>query len=55
MINAIELLRAAGDECERQANDTRDRATKAELFDMTTQCHWLAGEAAKLHDKVKNI
>jgi len=55
MTNAIELLRTTADKCERRAKDTRDRVIKAELFDMTAQWHWLAGEAAKLNDRAKEL
>jgi hypothetical protein len=55
MITAIELLRTTADKCERQAKDTKDRVIKAELFDMTAQWHWLAGEAAKLNDRAKQL
>jgi hypothetical protein len=55
MINAIELLRTTADKCERQAKDTKDRAIKAELFDMTAEWHWLARKAANLHDRAKQL
>ena len=48
MVNAIELLRATADKCERRAKAANDQAIAAELADMTAQWHWLAGEAAKL-------
>jgi hypothetical protein len=55
MIKAIELLRATADECEQQAKVTNNRETKAELFDMTAQWHWLAREVAMLHDRSEQI
>jgi hypothetical protein len=55
MISAIGLLRATADKCERQAKSTNDRVIKAELFDITAQWHWLAGEAAKLYDRSEQI
>ncbi len=55
MNDAIDMLRKTADECERQARLVSDRGVKAELFDMTAQWHWLAGEAAKLNDRAKEL
>jgi hypothetical protein len=55
MIGAIELLRQTADKCEQKAKTTADRIVKAELYDMTARWHWLAGEAAKLHDRAAQL
>jgi hypothetical protein len=55
MISAIHLLRTTADQCERQAKQANDRVLKAELFDMTAQWHWLAGEAANLYERAKQL
>jgi hypothetical protein len=46
MTKTIEALRKIADECQQRANHTSDRALKAELFDLTTQRHRSAGQAA---------
>ena len=55
MVNAIKLLRATADDCERQAKQVAAGTAKAELFDITAEWHWLAGEAARLSDRVKEL
>jgi hypothetical protein len=55
MVNAIKLLRTTGDDCERQAKQVAASATKAELFDIAAEWHWLAGQAARLHDRAKEL
>ena len=55
MVNAIKLLRTTADECEQRAKHLAANATKAELFDIAAEWHWLAGEAARLNDRVKEL
>jgi hypothetical protein len=55
MITAIRLLRTTADACERQAKQVPAGAIKAELFDLAAEWHWLAGEAARLHDRAKEL
>ena len=55
MINAIKLLRTTGDACERKARQVTFGATQAELYDIAAEWHWLAGEAAKLYEKEKDL
>jgi hypothetical protein len=55
MTNAIALLRKTADECERHAREVAFGATQTELFDIAAEWHWLAGEAARLLDRVKEI
>lgn len=55
MITAIGLLRQTADSCEHKARTATDQAIKAELYDMSAQWHWLAGEAAKLHERAGQI
>jgi hypothetical protein len=40
----ITALRTQGDECQRRAESSADRASKAEWFDLSAHCHWLAGQ-----------
>lgn len=54
MIEAMELLRKAADEFERQAHRPEsDGKMKAEMIDLVSRVHWLAGEAAVLCRKAK--
>ena len=55
MLNAIKLLRNTADACEEQAKHVHEGRAKAELFDIAAEWHWLAGEAARLHDRVKQL
>jgi len=55
MIDAIKALRTTADACERQAKQVAAGAIKAELFDLAAEWHWLAGEAARMHDRVKEL
>ena len=55
MIRAIKLLRETADDCESRARQISDRATQGELIDICAEWHWLAGEAAKLHDRAKQL
>ncbi len=55
MVDAIKLLRTTGDDCERQAKQVAARETRAELFDLAAEWHWLAGQAARLHDRAKAL
>ena len=54
MIEAMELLRKAADEFERQAQRPESgRKLKAEMIDVVSRLHWMAGEAAVLCRKSK--
>jgi hypothetical protein len=55
MTKTIEALRKVADECQQRANHTSDKALKAELFELTTQWHWLAGQAAELCEKTEEL
>ena len=55
MVNAIKLLRTTADECEQRAKHLAASATKAELFDIAAEWHWLAGQAARLHDRANEL
>jgi hypothetical protein len=55
MTNAIALLRKTADECERHARQAAFGSMQAELFDMAAEWHWLAGEAARLLERVKEL
>ena len=49
MIEAMELLRKAADEFERQAGKPESgRTVKAEMIDLASRVHWMAGKAAVL-------
>ncbi|HZS50688.1 MAG TPA: hypothetical protein VFA54_07500 [Bryobacterales bacterium] len=55
MVNAIKVLRTTADACEQHAKQVTAGAIKAELFDIAAEWHWLAGEAARLNDRVKEL
>ena len=55
MVNAIKLLRTKADECEHKAKQTPFGTAQAELYDIAAEWHWLAGEAAKLLDRAKEL
>jgi hypothetical protein len=55
MTKTIEALRKVADECQERANRTSDGALKAELVELTTQWHWLAGRAAELCGKTEEL
>jgi hypothetical protein len=55
MTKAIEALRKVADECQQRAKDASDRSLKAELFDLTTKWHLLAGQAAELCGKTEDL
>ena len=55
MRDAIRLLRSNADICERQAKAAKQSSIRAELFDITAQWHYLAGEAEKLYDREVEI
>jgi hypothetical protein len=55
MINAIKLLRTTADACEQQAKQVVEAPARAELFDIAAEWHWLAGEAARLHERAKQL
>jgi hypothetical protein len=55
MVDAIKLLRAKADECERIAKQTPFGRAQAELYDIAAEWHWLAGEATKLLDRVTQL
>ena len=51
MRDAIKVLRSTADNCERLARKAKASALKSELFDITANWHYLAGEAEKLHQR----
>ena len=53
MKKTVQALREAADECERRARLASNRTVQAELFDLTAQWHWLAGEVARISEKVE--
>jgi len=54
MIEAMELLRKAADQFERQARRPEsDGKLKAEMIDLVSRLHWMAGKAAVLCKKTK--
>jgi hypothetical protein len=55
MRNAIKVLRATADDCERLARNAKASALKSELFDITATWHYLAGEAEKLHQREMEV
>jgi hypothetical protein len=55
MIDAVRVLRAEADECERLANGTKDRTIRGEVADTTVRWHWLAGEMAKLYNRRRQL
>jgi hypothetical protein len=55
MTRTIEALRKVADEYQARANRTSDGALKAELVDLTTQWHWLAGQVAGLCGKTGEL
>ena len=55
MIEAIALLRKAADDCAARADKADVRETRTELFDIAARCHWLAGEAAQLCKRTKEL
>ena len=55
MTKTIEALRKVADECQERANRTSDGALKAELVELTTQWHWLAGRVAELCGKTEEL
>jgi hypothetical protein len=55
MIRTIEALRKAADECEQRAELSSDRKAKAELYDLSAQWHWLAGQVAELCEKSEEL
>ena len=55
MKRTIQALREAADECERRARSTTDRTVQAELYDLTAQWHWLAGQVAKVSEKSEEV
>ena len=46
----IAAFRKNADSCQARSHHAADRATKAVWLDLTTQWHWLATQAAQLHD-----
>lgn len=56
MIEALALLRRTAEECERRAREPESAAmAKAEMMDLAAKWHWLAGEAATLCRKRKEL
>jgi hypothetical protein len=55
MTRTIQALREAADACERRAKLTSDRTAQAELYDLTAQWHWLAGQIAELSEKSEEL
>lgn len=56
MIETIALLRRAADECESRARKPDSAgAVKAEMMDVAAKCHRLAGDAAKLCERSKEL
>lgn len=56
MIEAMDLLRRTADECECRARQVdRAGAVKAEMMDIAVKWHWLAGEAAMLCRRSKEL
>jgi hypothetical protein len=53
MKKTVQALREAADECERRARLASNRTVQAELFDLTAQWHWLAGEVARISEKAE--
>jgi len=51
MKKTISALREAADECERRARLATNRTVQAELYDLTAQWHWLAGQVAEVSEK----
>ena len=54
MVNAIKLLRATADECEQRAKQVAAR-DQGRIFDIAAEWHWLAGQAARLHDRANEL
>ncbi len=55
MIDAIALLRKTADECEKRAKTARALAAQSDLMDIAAEWHWLAGRAAMLHDRIREL
>lgn len=56
MIEALEFLRNSADACEREARGPANGGVaRAELMDLSAKWHSLAGEAAKLCRKRKEL
>jgi hypothetical protein len=51
MKETILALREAADECERRAKLATNRTVRAELYDLTAQWHWPAGQVAEVSEK----
>ena len=56
MNQAIALLRRTAEECESRAREPDSAwAVKAEMMDIAAKWHWLAGEAASLCKRSKEL
>jgi hypothetical protein len=55
MIDAIARLRSTADECECRARKSDSAEVKTEMMDLAARWHWLAGEAAILCRRSKEL